>query len=218
VTSAEFQLELRSRAELADLVIDPALLAPLETYYRLLVRWNAAVNLTALRLEPLTSEAIDRLLIEPIAAARSLAEVPKSTWFDLGSGGGSPALPLLLACPSFHLTMIEARERKAAFLREAVRTLGVTADVEIGRFEETARQRPGTAGLVTARGVRVDAAFGVAAAKLLCSHGILALFGSEIRRADVIDGFDGVSTVELLAGPGHVLRVLRRVPRGTSRG
>ena len=44
---------------------------------------------------------------------------------DVGSGGGSPAIPLKLAVPRLSLTMVEAKARKSAFLREAIRHLGL---------------------------------------------------------------------------------------------
>ena len=42
---------------------------------------------------------------------------------DVGSGGGSPAIPLKLAAPAVALTMVEVKARKSAFLREAIRQL-----------------------------------------------------------------------------------------------
>ena len=55
----------------------------------------------------------------------------------LVTGGGSPAIPLKLASPSLHVRMVEVKMRKAVFLREAVRTLGLReAEVETARFEE----------------------------------------------------------------------------------
>ncbi len=56
---------------------------------------------------------------------------------DVGSGGGSPAIPLKLAVPRLRLTMVEAKARKSAFLREAVRHLGLEQrSVETARYEE----------------------------------------------------------------------------------
>jgi 16S rRNA (guanine527-N7)-methyltransferase len=56
---------------------------------------------------------------------------------DVGSGGGSPAIPLKLAVPRLHLTMVEVKARKSAFLREAVRQLELNdAVVEAARVEE----------------------------------------------------------------------------------
>ena len=76
---------------------------------------------------------------------------------DIGSGGGSPAIPLRLALEGGSLLMVEARLRKAAFLREAVQRLQLEdTAVEAGRFEDLARlpRLRGAFDLITLRGVR----------------------------------------------------------------
>src|SRR4029450_11587640 len=95
--------------------------AALAAYYELLARWNRKINLTALD-NP--DEAIDRLLLEPVVATKQLAR-PDVRIMDVGSGGGSPAIPMKLAAPGAALTMVEVKARKSAFLREAVRSLGL---------------------------------------------------------------------------------------------
>jgi 16S rRNA (guanine527-N7)-methyltransferase len=56
---------------------------------------------------------------------------------DIGSGGGSPAIPLKLCAPAASLTMVEAKARKSAFLREAIRALRLDrSSVETARYEE----------------------------------------------------------------------------------
>ena len=105
----------------------------LAAYYDLLTRWNRKINLTALD-QP--DEAIDRLLLEPVLAARHMSKVAGNL-MDVGSGGGSPAIPLKLACPDVALMMVERKARKSAFLREAVRHLALTrTTVETARYEE----------------------------------------------------------------------------------
>jgi 16S rRNA (guanine527-N7)-methyltransferase len=131
----------------------------LERYYVLLSRWNAKVNLTAFRLSPGgEDEAVDRLLLEPVAAARHLPANAKQL-LDAGSGGGSPAIPLKLAAPQLHLRMVEVKTRKAVFLREAVRELSLSdAVVETARFEELL-SRPElheAVDVVTIRAVRIE--------------------------------------------------------------
>jgi 16S rRNA (guanine527-N7)-methyltransferase len=78
---------------------------------------------------------------------------------DIGSGGGSPAIPLKLASPSSNLTMVEVKARKSAFLREAVRTLGLQrTTVETSRYEELLA-RPDlheAFGLLSLRAIRVE--------------------------------------------------------------
>lgn len=145
---------------MAQVHLEDALLEGLACYYELLTKWNAKVNLTAFRLTSRgEDEAIDRLLIEPVAAARY---VPTSAvdLLDAGSGGGSPAIPLKLALPHLSLRMVESRAKKALFLREAIRVLGLTnASVDTGRFE-TLVSRPslrGSMDVVSVRAVRVEA-------------------------------------------------------------
>lgn len=138
MTSTEFKARLTDRASRANVVFSAEMLQPLEAYFSILSRWNARMNLTALPLESPTNETFDRLLIEPLAAAACVPD-GGGVWFDLGSGGGSPAIPLKIARPSLRLVMIESRARKAAFLREAVRTLGLRdSTVENARFEDVA--------------------------------------------------------------------------------
>ena len=130
----DFRTRLARRASKSGVFLDEALASGLVVYYELLARWNRKINLTSLE-DP--DEAIDRLLLEPVVAARHLSPAVVDV-MDIGSGGGSPALPLALALgPQVRLTMVEVKARKSAFLREAVRHLGLTdARVETSRYEE----------------------------------------------------------------------------------
>ena len=92
----------------------------------MLSRWNQKINLTSLD-DP--DEAIDRLMLEPLAAVR-FVPAGVSAMMDIGSGGGSPAIPMKLVSPKVALTMVEVKARKSAFLREATRHLKL---VETGR-------------------------------------------------------------------------------------
>src|SRR5262245_60756251 len=94
----------------------------LTAYFELLRKWNRKIALTSLPVEDAGDEAIDRLLIEPVVASKFLIQ-QRGSALDIGSGGGSPAIPLKLACPGLSLRMVESKTRKAAFLRETVRTL-----------------------------------------------------------------------------------------------
>ena len=159
MANREFRERLKRRAKAVDLFLDPALAEQLEAYYQLLTKWNAKINLTAFRLTPSgEDDAIDRLLIEPVIAARYVPESAR-TLLDAGSGGGSPALPLKLAIPKLHLRMVEVKTRKAVFLREAVRTLGLRdAEVETARFEELLPRAElhESLDLVSIRAVRIE--------------------------------------------------------------
>ena len=159
MTSREFRERLKRRAKSAGISLEPSLIEGLETYYQLLTKWNAKINLTAFRLTPEGDDtAIDRLLIEPVVAARYIPENAR-TLLDAGSGGGSPAIPLKLASTNLSLRMVEVKTRKAVFLREAVRALGLRdAEVETSRFEELLPRAElhEAVDLVSIRAVRIE--------------------------------------------------------------
>ena len=157
MTSAEFRERLHTRADLADVSLVPALVDKLEAYFRLLTHWNHRINLTALDLDAMAAASMDRLLIEPLAAARyALRHQPL---LDIGSGGGSPALPFALAAEASELTMVESRRRKSVFLREAAHAVGLDdAHVLTTRFEDASfsGKLTGRFAAVTARAVRLE--------------------------------------------------------------
>lgn len=158
MNSREFQDRLIRRARRAGVSISAEVRAKLEIYYRLLAAWNEKINLTGLNLSEPNSDALDRLLIEPIVAARH-ASVAVRRAIDIGSGGGSPAIPLALAMPSIQLLMVESKTRKSVFLKEALRSLDLAhADVVTARFEELL-SRPDlheAHDLLTVRAVRIE--------------------------------------------------------------
>jgi 16S rRNA (guanine527-N7)-methyltransferase len=159
MANREFFERLTRRAKAADVELTIDLAEKLGTYYQLLTKWNAKINLTAFRLTPEgNDQAIDRLLIEPVAAARYVPENAR-TLLDAGSGGGSPALPLKLASNNLALRMVEVKTRKAVFLREAVRELGLRdTEVETARFEEllSRTELHEALDIVSIRAVRVE--------------------------------------------------------------
>jgi len=203
MTTKAFRERLERRAARARVAVPPDAAEPLETYFRLLVRWNQKVNLTALALGSLTDATIDRLLIEPLAAAGRIDDA-WSPWIDLGSGGGSPAIPLKLVRPALSLTMVESKARKAAFLREAVRELRIeAATVETARFEAMAQCLGSAAvGLVTVRGVRVDDSLAVAIRSVLRDGAHLLIFSSAPTH-EPLAGFVAAKPVRLVPEPTH---------------
>lgn len=191
MSSRDLRDRIRRRAKHAELQLDSALLAGLEAYYQLLAKWNAVVNLTAF---PLSSagedEAVDRLLIEPVAAARYLPPLAR-TLLDAGSGGGSPAIPLKLAAPAVSLRMVESKTRKAVFLREAVRVLNLeNTVVETSRFEELlARPELHEAlDVLTVRAVRIEPKVMMTLQAFLRPKGQLLLFRAATR-GDITESF-----------------------------
>jgi len=147
------------RAKNVGLDLPPMLVDGLEAYFLELARWNRKINLTAFQIDDDGSdEAVDRLLIEPVLAARYIPANAKSL-MDIGSGGGSPAVPMKLARPDLSLTMVEVKVRKSVFLRQVARLLNLErTDVENTRFEELLA-RPAlheSFDVVSIRAVKID--------------------------------------------------------------
>jgi 16S rRNA (guanine527-N7)-methyltransferase len=214
VTSEEFQERLKARAENAGISVGAAEQAALEAYFHLLDEWNAKINLTALPLNPPSDATIDRLLIEPLVAARYVA-ASVTSWFDVGSGGGSPAIPLKIMHPRVRLTMIESRTRKAAFLREAVRALGMAHTfVESLRFEEVAALTDAqTVDLITVRAVKSNETLATAIRRVLAPQGRGFFFHSAASPSIAHIGLETVETVQLGAESEARLTILKPVFR-----
>jgi 16S rRNA (guanine527-N7)-methyltransferase len=169
--------------------LSPAQLSSISTYIDILLRWNARINLTAVR-DP--EEIVTRHFGESLFAARhlfppassapavavppcpSVSPVVKAVEVaDLGSGAGFPGLPIKLWAPHISLTLVESNHKKATFLREVVRALTLTAvNIQNARAETL----PAHAyDLVTLRAVEHFRAILPVAASLVADGGRLAL-------------------------------------------
>src|SRR5689334_3662421 len=105
----------------------------IQQYIKILLAWNDKVNLTAIR-DPL--EILHRHFCESMFGAPFLP-VEKCRLADVGSGGGFPGLPLKIMRPDLEVFLIESNVKKATFLAEVIRELGLTdAKVLVSRFEE----------------------------------------------------------------------------------
>lgn len=135
-------------AGLQILALDPALATPLLRYLSLLLRWNATYNLTAIR-DP--QEMVGKHLLDSLSMAPYVGEgVGIDSLADLGTGPGLPGIPLALVHPRLRVVLVESNGKKARFLREVVRTLGLgNASVAESRIE--ALDRPGEFQAITAR-------------------------------------------------------------------
>ena len=95
-----------------------------------LTHWNKRINLTGLS----GSEMIRRLVVEPVWIGLQLR--PEGTLADIGSGNGSPAIPLHVTCDFQKAHLIEARARRASFLRHLTTTLALSSVIiHRARFE-----------------------------------------------------------------------------------
>lgn len=180
----------------------PATLFPqLSAYLDLLLKWNARTNLTAIR-DP--EEIVRRHFGESLFAALHLApQTP--TLLDLGSGAGFPGLPIALLSPQIQVTLAESQNKKATFLREVVRSLGLNTEVWANRAESLpAGRRFHT---VTLRAVDNMAA-AVAAAELRATHRLLVL--TSAAAAPALPDFPAQGRIAVPESEGRILLVADR--------
>jgi 16S rRNA (guanine527-N7)-methyltransferase len=160
--------------------LSPLQLQQISTYIDILLRWNARINLTAIRSE---EEIVTRHFGESLFLARHVfpdgrAQALKpARVLDIGSGAGFPALPLKIYSPQIHLTMIESNQKKSTFLREVARALTLT---DINVMAERAEALAATPSfprseVVTFRAVENFDQTLKQAAALLAPHGTMAL-------------------------------------------
>jgi 16S rRNA (guanine527-N7)-methyltransferase len=120
--AAEFQISLNTKQ-----------VEHIQRYTKILWTWNDKVNLTAIR-DPL--EILYRHFCESMFGA-SLLPVENCRLADVGSGGGFPGIPLKIIRPDLHVFLVESNVKKATFIAEVIRELGLSdTRVLVSRYEE----------------------------------------------------------------------------------
>ncbi|HEX6495906.1 MAG TPA: 16S rRNA (guanine(527)-N(7))-methyltransferase RsmG [Acidobacteriaceae bacterium] len=142
----------------------------LAAYGNLLLHWNARLSLTSIRDE---TQVVERHLMEGIFAAEH--HPVGATALDFGSGTGIPGIPIAICRHNLVVTLAESHRKKAAFLQEVVRTLGLSASVQAVRAETLPS---GSFDAVWMRAVDKSATMLPAAAALVANAGSLCLLGT----------------------------------------
>lgn len=202
-------------AGLATLGLDPALDAPLRRYLDLLARWNRTYNLTAIR-DP--GEMVTLHLLDSLSMHAHMDGVSRLA--DLGTGAGLPGIPLAIARPGLEVTLVESNGKKARFLREAVRSLGL-ANARVAESRAEAVDMPGAFDAITARAMATLADIIAVGGHLLAPGGrLLAMKGvrPDAEIALLPAGWE-VEAIHPLAVPGlgaerHLVVVGRAAPGG----
>ncbi|HTI95522.1 MAG TPA: 16S rRNA (guanine(527)-N(7))-methyltransferase RsmG [Rudaea sp.] len=172
-------LYARLQAGLAELGLAPGAGAceRLLDYVELLTRWNAAYNLTAVRIpeEMVTRHLLDSLAVAKLVRGDSLA--------DLGTGAGLPGIPLAILAPERQHTLIDSNGKKVRFLREAVRTLGLAnVQVQQSRVEDARGQFD----CVTARAFATLADMLRMGGHLLTSGGVWIALKGQLSKDEIL--------------------------------
>lgn len=182
-------------------------------YKDLLLRWNERVSLTSIRDE---HGILSRHFVESIACAR-LLPAGIATLLDYGSGAGFPGLPIAICRPEIRVTLAESQNKKAAFLREAVRVVAVDTAVYASRVETI----EGQFDCVVLRAVERMAEAAALAVELVSPGGWVGFMTTVGQRA-AFERIGGLEWESAKAIPGSKERILllgKRaiVPRETAR-
>jgi 16S rRNA (guanine527-N7)-methyltransferase len=170
-------------------------------YLSLFIRWNERLNLTSIQDE---EGIISRHFVESIVVARALPP-GIATLLDFGSGAGLPGIPIALCRTEIAVTLAESQGKKAAFLQEAVRVLGIAAKVHADRAETLHE----VFDCVVLRAVDRMPKAAAAAARLVAPEGRLALMttSAELPRLRAAAGAP-FSWAEPILMPGSESRLL----------
>jgi 16S rRNA (guanine527-N7)-methyltransferase len=166
--------ELAEAARANGLTLSAAAIGQFETYIETLLLWRTRLSLT-------TAATVQSIVRNHIADSLFVAPLVKSGFrvADLGSGAGFPGVPLSIACPGASIVLVEARRKKANFLREVLRKTGIAnAQVVEARAESLAEHHGGTYDLVVSRAVwRVADFLGICDALLRPEGAAVAMKG-----------------------------------------
>jgi len=180
------------------------ILSQLSIYLDLLIKWNARLNLTAIR-EP--EEIVRRHFGESLFAGLHLAADCRSL-LDFGSGGGFPGVPIQILRPELNLTLAESRQKKAAFLREVARELQLPTEVWADRVEQMPAER--TFDVVTLRAVD-DMEAAIAAAADRANRALIILGTTSAEYSSLKCGFGSPEVRPIPESTGGALRIYRRM-------
>jgi 16S rRNA (guanine527-N7)-methyltransferase len=170
-TSDPFEKLPRYLAEVG-IRASPQQLEQFRAHFDLLIRWNARTNLTAVR-DP--HDILRRHFAESAYLTRVMPLGP-GTLVDIGSGGGFPGIPVKILSPETRVVLVEAVQKKAAFLKEVARSVGLAGlEVFPGRFED---MKDLAADWLTMRAVKLDGQL-LGAVKRCVPRGTCAVFLGE---------------------------------------
>lgn len=206
------------RSDAQSVLLSDAQLRNISTYIDVLKRWNARVNLTAIRDD---DEIVTRHFGESLFAARHLfpdcsasSAASAMTRFevaDVGSGAGFPGIPLKIWAPEISLTLIESNHKKATFLREVSRALTLTdVNIYLDRVETLADR---SFHVVTLRAVERFESVLPIAASLVGPGGRLALLigAAQLSKAQTtLPSYNWIGSYPIPGAESRILAITQR--------
>ena len=175
----------------------------LSIYKSELLKWNAKVNLIG----PEAREHLDEHIAEAVAAAEVLK--PQGEVLDFGSGGGLPAIPMAIVAPAARFHLVEADQKKWAFLKHVVRECGLNSLVYGDRLARLLGRLPANLrfSLVVSRAVGNPEEWVPSLKNYLEDGARIALFQGA-PEAPEIAGFRRETAVRLPRGESNYLAML----------
>lgn len=123
--------------EVVGLRLSAAQMSAMECYERELLKWNTRFNLTAVR----DSDGVQvKHFLDSLTCILAMRDTTVNKIVDVGTGAGFPGLPLKIACPTMHLTLVESVGKKADFCRHVVKTLALEGVEVVQERAETLGQ------------------------------------------------------------------------------
>jgi 16S rRNA (guanine527-N7)-methyltransferase len=183
----------------------------LERYAESVRKWNPSINLVS---KHSLQHLFDRHIADSAQLFR-LAVKPKS-WCDLGSGAGFPGMVIAVLAkteaPDLRVTLVESDKRKAAFLQQTARLLGVETEVKSERIEDLA---PVCADVVSARALAPLVKLCGYAARHVAPEGCSVFpkgsrWEEEVKEARKVWDFD-LETHDSVTDPQASILVLRNI-------
>lgn len=206
-TTERLRERLDTGLAMQGLAASPAQRQALLEYIGLLVRWNCAFNLTAVRdpYEMVARHLLDSLSIAPYLHGNEA--------LDIGTGAGLPGLPLAILAPERRFILLDANGKKIRFVRQAALTLGLT-NVEPVQARIDAYRPPRGVVTLVARAVAPLAELRAAAIALLERPGVLMAMKGRIPHDELADptlASDQVIvhplTVPFIEGERHLIEI-----------
>jgi len=124
---------LKDEAAKIGIDFDEYALDRFDSYAERLIRWNNHVNLTAIT-EP--DEIVIKHFIDSLYILKYMNMNGEYKLIDIGTGGGFPGLPLLIANPRLEVTFLDSVKKKLGFIKDVLRNSGLCANVSHERAEE----------------------------------------------------------------------------------
>lgn len=181
--------------------------AALERFVNRMLEWNARINLTGARSR---EELVGEHLGDAFALARLVGRGVRLV--DVGSGGGLPAVPFGVLRPDVKLTLVEPRQKRVAFLRTAIRELGLAVAVMPVRVEALPA---GGFDVACSRATFAPAEWLSQAVRLVVPGGAVVVFAARREEAGLAANQVVAQEVQYATAAGHPRWAGALVPRGT---